>query len=147
MFTLDNLPPTKWRARFHEFKAQTLLEAQKPKMQTQRILLQFVSRFLGILQEWWQSLGEYKQLQFLQVDLVELALIHIYIEFCGQEAQINERIRAEFFKMKCYSMQRKDLEKHFQHMTNRFYLVRGVNDPNLKQAFISSTRPIGQRNL
>ncbi|KAL5548784.1 hypothetical protein UlMin_004015 [Ulmus minor] len=137
-FTLDDLPPSKWRTRFQEFRAWTLLEAQKPRAQPRTILLQFVSRFTGILQDWWINLGEYRQIQFLQIASVELALDHIYAELCGQEAQVTERLRAEFFKMKCCSMQRKDLEKHYREMTKRFYLIGGVDDPNLKQAFLSS---------
>ncbi|KAL5553210.1 hypothetical protein UlMin_040611 [Ulmus minor] len=124
--------------QFIEFRAWTLLEAQKPRAQPITILLQFVSRFTGILQDWWINLGEYRQIQFLQITLVELALDHIYAEFCGQKAQVTERLRAEFFKMKCCSMQRKDLEKQYREMTKRFYLIGGVDDPNFKRAFLSS---------
>ncbi|KAL5564654.1 hypothetical protein UlMin_027818 [Ulmus minor] len=148
MFTLDDLPPSKWRTRFQEFRAWTLLEAQKPRAQPRTILLQFVSRFTGILQDWWINLGEYRQIQFLQIASVELALDHIYVEFCGQEAQVTERQRAEFFKMKCYSMQQKDLEKHYREMTERFYLIGGVDDPNLKQALLSSIPdPLGEETF
>ncbi|KAL5577277.1 hypothetical protein UlMin_018976 [Ulmus minor] len=147
-FTLDDLPPSKWRTRFQEFKAWTLLEAQKPRAQSRTILLQFVSRFTGILQDWWINLEEYRQIQFLQIASVELALDHIYTEFCGQEAQVIERLRAEFFKMKCCSMQRKDLEKLYREMTKRFYLIGGVDDPNLKQAFLSSILdPLGEETF
>ena len=38
-FTLDDLPPSKWQTRFQEFKARTLLEAQKPGAQPRTILL------------------------------------------------------------------------------------------------------------
>ncbi|KAL5580723.1 hypothetical protein UlMin_013165 [Ulmus minor] len=128
-FTLDDLPPSKWRTRFQEFRAWTLLEAQKPRAHPRTILLQFVSRFTGILQDWWINLGEYRQIQFLQIASVELALDHIYTEFCGQEAQVTERMRAEFFKMK-------------------FYLIGGVDDPNLKQAFLSSIPdPLGEETF
>ncbi|KAL5575994.1 hypothetical protein UlMin_017693 [Ulmus minor] len=134
-FTLDDLPPSKWRIRFQEFRACTLLEAQKPRAQPRIFLLQFVSRFTGILQDWWINLGEYRKIQFLQIASVELALDHIYTEFCGQEAQ-------------CCSMQRKDLEKHYREMTKRFYLIGGVDDPNLKQAFLSSIPdPLGEETF
>ncbi|KAF4375467.1 hypothetical protein F8388_024126 [Cannabis sativa] len=77
-FMLDDLPPNQWRSRFQEFRAWTLLEAQKPRAEIRDILLQLVSRFTGILQDWWQSLGEYRQLQFLQADSIEAALNHLY---------------------------------------------------------------------
>ncbi|KAL5548138.1 hypothetical protein UlMin_003369 [Ulmus minor] len=147
-FTLDDLPPSKWRTRFQEFRAWTLLEAQKPRAQPRTILLQFVSRFTSILQDWWINLGEYRQIQFLQIASVELALDHIYTEFCGQEPQVTEILRAEFFKMKCCFMQWKDLEKHYREMTKRFYLIGGVDDPNLKQAFLSSILdPLGEETF
>ena len=46
--------------------------------------------------------------------------------------------RADFFKLKCCSLDRRDLEKHFKNVTQRFYQIGGYNDPNLKQAFLSS---------
>ncbi|GMN49499.1 hypothetical protein TIFTF001_018659 [Ficus carica] len=83
-FTLDHIPPSQWRYRFQEFKAWLILEVQKPNAQSRQILLQFVSRFVGILQDWWMSLREYKQLMFLQTKSVEGALPQLYSEFCGQ---------------------------------------------------------------
>ncbi|GMN66642.1 hypothetical protein TIFTF001_035709 [Ficus carica] len=68
IFILDDIPPSKWRDRFQELKAWLILKVQKPNAQSCQILLQFVSRFVGILQDWWMSLGEYRQLMFLQTD-------------------------------------------------------------------------------
>ena len=52
--------------------------------------------------------------------------------------------RADFFKLKCCSLDRRDLEKHFKNVTQRFYQIDGYNDPNLKQAFLSSVPdPLG----
>ncbi|GMN18942.1 hypothetical protein TIFTF001_046875 [Ficus carica] len=111
---------------------------EKPNAQSRQILLDFVSRFAGILQDWWMSLGEYRQLIFLQTNSVEGALAQLYSEFCGEENQIVEQARSEYFKMKCCSIHKKDLEVHFQKVSRRFYLIGGLNDPNLKQAFLSS---------
>ncbi|GMN67565.1 hypothetical protein TIFTF001_036628, partial [Ficus carica] len=144
LITLDDIPPSQWRDRFQEFKAFLFLQIQKPHAQTREILLDFASRFTGILSDWWISLGEYRQLMFLQTESIEAALSQLYAEFCGQEAQIVEKARSEFFKMQCCSMDKSDLEVHFQKMSKRFYLIGGINDPNLKQAFISSIpEPLG----
>ncbi|GMN46238.1 hypothetical protein TIFTF001_015424 [Ficus carica] len=125
-------------------KTMTNGKIQKPHAQTKEILLDFASRFTGILSDWWISLGEYRQLMFLQTESIEAALSQLYAEFCGQEAQIVEKARSEFFKMQCCSMDKSDLEVHFQKMSKRFYLIGGINDPNLKQAFISSIpEPLG----
>ena len=41
-------------------------------------------------------------------------------------------MREEFFQMKCCSMKRKDLERHFQKMSKKDYMIGGVDNPNLK---------------
>ncbi|GJR48873.1 putative zinc finger, CCHC-type containing protein [Tanacetum coccineum] len=46
--------------------------------------------------------------------------------------------REEFLKMKCCSFQKKDLEKHYDRMSQRFYCLNGVDDVNLKQVFLNS---------
>lgn len=46
--------------------------------------------------------------------------------------------REEFFIMKCCSYKRKDLEKHYNNMSKRFYLLKEMNDPNLKQTHLNS---------
>ncbi|GMN28523.1 hypothetical protein TIFTF001_041183 [Ficus carica] len=144
IITLDDIPPSKWRDRFQEFNAFLFLQVQKPNSQIGKILLDFVSRFTGILYDWWISLGEYRQLMFLQTESIKITLSQLYTEFCGQETQIVEKARSEYFKMKCCSMKKEDLEVHFQKMSRRFYLIGGINDPNLKQAFISSIlEPLG----
>ncbi|GJZ18952.1 putative zinc finger, CCHC-type containing protein [Tanacetum coccineum] len=40
--------------------------------------------------------------------------------------------------MKCCSFQKKDLEKHYDRMSQRFYCLNGVDDVNLKQVFLNS---------
>ena len=162
-FTLD-LPPTKWRDRkafifffkilhliFHQQNGGTGFENSKlgfyksPNIKStrRRYTPQFSSGLTGILRDWWQSLGEYRQLRFLQRDTsIEDALTYFY----GQETLIIERLQLEFFKMKCSSIKKKKLEKCFKHMTKRFYLIRRIDDPNLKQAFLSSiTKPLEKR--
>ncbi|GMN64947.1 hypothetical protein TIFTF001_034014 [Ficus carica] len=71
LITLDDIPPSQWRDRFQEFKAFLFLQIQKPHAQTREILLDFASRFTGILSDLWISLGEYRQLMFLQTESIE----------------------------------------------------------------------------
>ncbi|GMN60043.1 hypothetical protein TIFTF001_029145 [Ficus carica] len=49
LITLDDIPPSQWRDRFQEFKAFLFLQVQKPQSQPREILLDFASRFTGIL--------------------------------------------------------------------------------------------------
>ncbi|KAF4401602.1 hypothetical protein G4B88_001796 [Cannabis sativa] len=131
-----------------KFQAWLSLETQKPQAQTGTILLNFVSRFTGTLQDWWTSLGEYRQMTFLQLPSVANALSHLYVEFCGQDAQVTKRLRAEFFKLNYCSMDKRDLEKHYKRMTKRFYQIGGIDYPNLKQAFLSSIpEPLGEETF
>ena len=90
------------------------------------------------------SLGEYRQLQFIQTPCPEAALNSICLEFCGQDGHTVEILRADFFKLKCGSLDRKDLKKHFKNITKRFYQIGGYDDPHLKQTFLSSVpEPLG----
>ena len=85
---------------------------------------------------------------FLQLPSVTNALTYLYIDFCGQDSQVTERLRTEFFKLKCCSMDKRDLEKHYKKMTQQFYQIGGINDPNLKQAFLSSIPdPLGEETF
>nr|GEV61052.1 putative zinc finger, CCHC-type [Tanacetum cinerariifolium] len=45
--------------------------------------------------------------------------------------------REEFLRMKYCSFQKKDLEKHYDRMSQRFYCLNGVDDVNLKQVFLN----------
>ena len=65
MFTVDDLPVSKWRERFQEFEAWVLVEMQNPSNTPQSILTNFASRVSGILYDWWKKLGEYRQLEIL----------------------------------------------------------------------------------
>lgn len=46
--------------------------------------------------------------------------------------------REEYLSMKCCSYKRKDLGRHYNGISKRFYLLGGIDDPNLKQAFLNS---------
>ncbi|GMN57096.1 hypothetical protein TIFTF001_026194 [Ficus carica] len=88
------------------------------------------------------------QTAYVPSDTVEGALSQLYAEFCGEENQIIEQARSEYFKIKCCSIHKKDLEVHFQKMSRRFYLIGGLNDPNLKQAFLSLIPdPLGEETF
>ncbi|GKA55894.1 hypothetical protein Tco_0754966, partial [Tanacetum coccineum] len=62
----------------------------------------------------------------------------IYSEFIGSPWEHTAHAREEFLKMKCCSFQKKDLEKHYDRMSHRFYYLNRVDDVNLKQVFLNS---------
>ena len=50
--------------------------------------------------------------------------------------------------MKCYSFERKDLEKHFDKMSRRFYIFNSMDDVNSKHTFLNSLpEPLGNETL
>ena len=50
--------------------------------------------------------------------------------------------------MKRCSFKRKDLEKHFDRMSNRFYSINGIDDVNIKCTFLNSLLdPLGDETL
>ena len=50
--------------------------------------------------------------------------------------------------MKCCSFERKDLEKHFDRMSRRYYSFNGIDDVNAKHTFLNSLpKPLGDETL
>ncbi|KAF3452105.1 hypothetical protein FNV43_RR08202 [Rhamnella rubrinervis] len=94
--------------------------------------------FTGTLRDWFQSLGEYQQLQLLRTTNPQVMLGAIYSEFFGDHVQILPQVRKEFFNRKCCSLSKKDLNKHYEVMPPLYYLLNGIDEPNIKQVFISS---------
>lgn len=95
-------------------------------------------RLLGRLKDWWINLGEYRQLQALQSVNIKTFLTHIHNEFVGAQFYHTDQQRKEYLQMKCCSFQKKDLEKHYSNMSSRFYAINGIDDTNLKQAYLNS---------
>ncbi|KAH9763274.1 hypothetical protein KPL70_001106 [Citrus sinensis] len=73
-FTFDDLPSHKWRERLTEMSAWIDLQMLKPRATTQSVLREFTTRFTGALRDWFDSLGQYRQLQFVQLPEVSSAL-------------------------------------------------------------------------
>ena len=57
-FTLDDIP--------FEFSAWIDVQMLRPGATPQKILKEFNSRFTGSLRDWFESLGQYRQLQLIQ---------------------------------------------------------------------------------
>ena len=62
----------------------------------------------------------------------------VHNEFLGSATHYTEVAREEFFLMKCCSFERKDLEKHFDRMSRRYYSFNGMDDVNVKHTFLNS---------
>ncbi|KAH9792703.1 hypothetical protein KPL71_004235 [Citrus sinensis] len=91
----------------------------------------------GSLRDWLESLGEYKQLQFVQSP-IGTALNIIHEQFIGERTASKEADRKEYHQLKFCSLKRHLLESHYKRMSILFYKLNGFNEPSLKHVFIGS---------
>ena len=57
--------------------------------------------------------------------------------FYDQQGHKIDKIKEQFFKLKCYSLIPKDLDMHYQQFCRHFYLLGRNDDVNLKQVFLN----------
>ncbi|KAH9668401.1 hypothetical protein KPL70_021402 [Citrus sinensis] len=145
-FTFDDIPRHKWAARLQEFAAWIDLQGTKPNAQPQAVLREFMAHSTGSLRDWVESLGEYRQLQFMESPIgATLNLIHE--QFIGEKTTSTEADRKEYHQMKCCSLKRHLLDAHYKRMSILFYKLNGFNEPSLKHVFIASLPPELQPDL
>ncbi|KAK9014007.1 hypothetical protein V6N11_005181 [Hibiscus sabdariffa] len=142
-FTIDDIPVARWSQRFQEF--HSWLETQKLSRESHYdILTEFVSRFTGVLRDWWGTVSPGDQMQFLvQQDFSTIIRI-LHTHFLGNQKDIRTLQRKEFFK-RCCSFERKDLERHYNVMIKLFYALGA--DQSLKQVILSSIPDILQNAI
>ncbi|KAH9734777.1 hypothetical protein KPL71_017500 [Citrus sinensis] len=115
-FTFDDISRHKWQARHQEFAVWIDVQMTIPHAQTQNVLREFCSRFTRSLRDWFESLGEYRQLQLIQTTIAT-ALVVIYEQFIREPAASTEASRKEYHQMKCCSLKRHHLEMHYKRMS------------------------------
>ena len=99
-FTFDDLPSHKWRDRLNEMSAWIDLQMLRPEATTQSVLREFATRFTGAQRDWFDSLGHYRQLQFVQLPEVSSALAIIHDQFLGDPSAVFEAARRDYLNMK-----------------------------------------------
>ncbi|KAH9716798.1 hypothetical protein KPL71_021580 [Citrus sinensis] len=105
---------------------------------TQSVLREFATRFTGALRDWFDSLGQYRQLQFVDLPEVSSALVVLHDQFLGDPSAVFEAARRDYLNMKCYSLNAKELDFHYKRMSLLFYKLNGFNEPTLKHVFLAS---------
>ncbi|KAH9752166.1 hypothetical protein KPL71_014591 [Citrus sinensis] len=123
--------------RLQEFAAWIDFQGTKPNAQPQAVLREFMARSTGSLRDWLESLGEYRQLQFMESS-IGTALNIIHEQFIGEKSASTEADRKEYHQMKCCSLKRHILDAHYKRMSILFYKLNGFNEPSLKHVFIAS---------
>ncbi|KAE8667738.1 hypothetical protein F3Y22_tig00112383pilonHSYRG00545 [Hibiscus syriacus] len=144
VFTLDDIPVSRWPQRFQEF--HSWMETHKlTRDSNYDILTEFVSRFTGVLRDWWMSIPQGDQIQFLvQQDFATVIRV-MHNCFLGNPDDIKTLKRKEFFKRKCCSYKKKDMEKHFSIMTKLFYALGA--EQSLKHAILASIPELVQNDI
>ncbi|KAH9769354.1 hypothetical protein KPL71_011964 [Citrus sinensis] len=137
-FTFDDIPVAKWRDRLSEMAAWTYLQMLRANATPASVLRELATRFTGSLRDWFDTLREYKQLQFVQLPNVSTALSVIHEQFIRESAAVFEATRRDYLNMKCCSLNSKDLDFHYKQMSILFYKLNGLNDPTLKHVFLAS---------
>ncbi|KAH9704936.1 hypothetical protein KPL70_011672 [Citrus sinensis] len=137
-FTFDDLPSHKWRDRLNEMSAWIDLQMLRPGATTQSVLREFATRFTGALRDWFDSLGGYRQLQFVDLPEVSSALAVLHDQFLGDPSAVFEAARRDYLNMKCCSLNAKDLDFHYKRMSMLFCKLNGFNEPTLKNVFLAS---------
>ncbi|ESQ50196.1 hypothetical protein EUTSA_v10002230mg [Eutrema salsugineum] len=108
-----------------------------PRATLPTVIDKLISHFHGRLRQWWISLRDYRPLQIRQSQSVDTVMGHIHNKFLARE---------EYMSMRCCSFKKKDLEKHYERMSKRFYALNGIDNVNLKQAYLNSLpEPLGNK--
>ncbi|KAH9717001.1 Endonuclease [Citrus sinensis] len=123
------------------------LQMLRPGATTQSVLREFATRFTGALRYWFDSLGQYRQLQFVDLPEVSSALAVLHDQFLGDPSAVFEAARRDYLNMKCCSLNAKDLDFHYKRMSLLFYKLNGFNEPTLKHVFLASLPEELQPNI
>ncbi|KAK2665890.1 hypothetical protein Ddye_004464 [Dipteronia dyeriana] len=62
----------------------------------------------------------------------------IFREFLRDADQFYKQTRQEFFKMRCCSLHKKDIEFHYKRMSTRYHILGGINDESLRHVYMNS---------
>ncbi|KAK2635024.1 hypothetical protein Ddye_029816 [Dipteronia dyeriana] len=137
-FNFDDIAPRQLRKRMSEMSAWLDLQIAKGGDNTESILREFVSRFTGSLRDWYQALGEYRQLQLVRCGSVSIATGIVFREFLGEASQFYKQTRQEFFEMTVCSLNKEDIDYHYRRMSFRYHALGGINDKTLRQVYLNS---------
>ena len=77
------------------------------------------------MRDWFESLGEYRQLQLIQT-IVATALTIIYEQFIGEPVAANEAFRKEFHQMKMLLSQAQPFGDAFQENEHALLQVKWI---------------------
>ena len=83
LFTIDNVPPSKWHDEIFNMYSWCTAELQAPNSVVAHIIAKFVVRLTGRIRKWWINLGERRQRQAAQSKTLEDIFTILHNEFLG----------------------------------------------------------------
>nr|KYP69085.1 polyprotein [Cajanus cajan] len=108
-----------------------------PDADQYKVIEEFCANMTGTLKEWYISLGRVNQ-DNLHRTFIDEFLGGLQYHFLGESTLIDQIIRREYFEMRCCSLEKEDLDRNYQRMSQRFYQLNGMNDASLKNTYVSS---------
>ena len=112
-----HFPTVKWREKLFEMSAWVDLQMIRLGATIESVLKEFVTCFTGSLRDWFDSLGPYRQLQFVQLPNVSSALAILHEQFIGEPFAVFEAARRDYLNMKCCYLNTKDLDFHYKRIS------------------------------
>nr|KYP36791.1 polyprotein [Cajanus cajan]KYP36793.1 polyprotein [Cajanus cajan] len=137
LFSLDHIPPSQWRKKFLDFKAWLDAKMVHPGADQYKVIEEFCANMTGTLKEWYMSLGQVNQDNFHRTSIDEF-LGGLQYHFLGESTLLDQIAQREYFEIRCCSLEKEDLDRHYQRMSHRFYQLNGMNDASLKNTYVSS---------
>lgn len=135
-FSFDGVPPSKWLDKLYEIHAWCKSSLLAPNATVTEVITKCTAKFLGHLHQWYISWCILTNAR--QDPNIDIFIDTLHTKFLGSHANHKTFARKEYLSMNCCSFRRKDLEAHYDRMSQRFYLLDGIDDVNLKQAFLNS---------
>jgi len=71
LFTIDNVPPSRWHEEFFNMFSWCTVELQTPNSTVAQVFAKFIARLIGRIRDWWIDLGEFQQRQVTQSQTLE----------------------------------------------------------------------------
>nr|KYP31519.1 polyprotein [Cajanus cajan] len=109
-----------------------------PGIDQYKVIEEFCANMTSTLKEWYTSLGQVNQDNLHRTSNIDEFLGGLQYHFLGESTLLDQIARGEYFEMRCCSLEKEDLDRHYQRMSHRFYQLNGMNDASLKNSYVKS---------
>ena len=93
MFTIDDVPTSKWHESFFDMYSWCTIELQTLNSIIAQVIAMFIARLKGRIREWSIALGEFRQRHTVQSQSLEEFFTIFHNEFLGEATHYIEVAR------------------------------------------------------